>query len=83
MNIPIYTTLLYEFTYLFPFSLFLISVIRDRDLDYNITSNDILADGIIYGEKKDQLEVTIGEGMEFTIHGNNIFVFQELTMRNW
>jgi len=47
-----------------------ISVIRDRDLDYNITSNDILADGIIYGEKKDQLEVTIGEGMEFTIHGN-------------
>lgn len=41
---------------------------RDRDMDYNITANEILADGMLYGDKKDQ-EVTIGEGMEFTIHG--------------
>lgn len=42
---------------------------RDRDLDYNITANEILADGMLFHDKKDQLEVTIGEGMEFTIHG--------------
>lgn len=45
------------------------SVIRDRDLDYNITANEIHVDGMLYHDKKDQLEVTIGEGMEFTIHG--------------
>lgn len=41
---------------------------RDCELDY---TNEILADGMLYssGDKKEQLEVTIGEGMEFTIHG--------------
>ncbi len=42
---------------------------RDRDLDYSIPTNEILADGILYTNKKDQMEATIGEGMEFTIHG--------------
>lgn len=42
-------------------------------MDYNVTNNDILADDILYSDKKDQPEVTIGEGMEFTIHGSCIF----------
>lgn len=41
---------------------------RDRDLD-DIGPDEIRADGMVYREKKDQLEVAIGDGMEFTIHG--------------
>ncbi|XP_073989252.1 sodium voltage-gated channel paralytic isoform X5 [Rhodnius prolixus] len=42
---------------------------RDRDLD-DIGPDEIRADGMVYREKKDQLEVAIGDGMEFTIHGD-------------
>ncbi|XP_050314710.1 sodium channel protein para isoform X6 [Anthonomus grandis grandis] len=44
---------------------------RDGILD--LQGDDILADGIIFKDKKspkDKLEVTIGDGMEFTIHGD-------------
>lgn len=33
-------------------------------------TEEIRADGLVYRDKKDQLEVAIGDGMEFTIHGN-------------
>lgn len=39
------------------------------DLDLDLTTDEILADGMVYRDKKDQLEVAIGDGMEFTIHG--------------
>nr|QLB38372.1 Nav5-2 [Apolygus lucorum] len=42
---------------------------RDRDLD-DLGPDEIRADGMIYRDKKDQLEVAIGDGMEFTIHGD-------------
>ncbi|XP_054288733.1 sodium channel protein para-like isoform X6 [Macrosteles quadrilineatus] len=40
------------------------------DLDLDLTTDEILADGMVYRDKKDQLEVAIGDGMEFTIHGD-------------
>ncbi|XP_039291754.1 sodium channel protein para isoform X2 [Nilaparvata lugens] len=40
---------------------------RDRDTDLDLTTDEILADGMVYRDKKDQLEVAIGDGMEFTI----------------
>ncbi|XP_066158520.1 sodium channel protein para isoform X2 [Euwallacea fornicatus] len=46
---------------------------RGGNLD--IQDDDIIADGMIFKDKKsskDKLEVTIGEGMEFTIHGDII-----------
>ncbi|KAF7287458.1 hypothetical protein GWI33_001426 [Rhynchophorus ferrugineus] len=45
---------------------------RDGVLD--IPDDEILADGIMFKDKKspkDKLEVTIGDGMEFTIHGDS------------
>uniref|UniRef100_A0A6P7FE67 Sodium channel protein n=1 Tax=Diabrotica virgifera virgifera TaxID=50390 RepID=A0A6P7FE67_DIAVI len=45
---------------------------RDGGLD--IPGDEILADGTIFKDKKspkDRLEVTIGDGMEFTIHGDS------------
>lgn len=39
------------------------------DLDLDLTADEIMADGMVYRDKKDQLEVAIGDGMEFTIHG--------------
>ncbi|XP_057653303.1 sodium channel protein para isoform X4 [Diorhabda carinulata] len=45
---------------------------RDGGLD--LTGDEILADGTIFKDKKspkDRLEVTIGDGMEFTIHGDS------------
>lgn len=46
--------------------------IAKRELD--IAANEILVDGMLYSgsSKKDELEVTIGEGMEFTIHGREL-----------
>lgn len=41
---------------------------RDRELE-DIGADEIRADGMVYRDKKDQLEVAIGDGMEFTIHG--------------
>ncbi|XP_059479446.1 sodium channel protein para isoform X5 [Neocloeon triangulifer] len=45
------------------------------DTDNDLNADDILADGIVYKDKKSpkdqtQLEVAIGDGMEFTIHGD-------------
>ncbi|XP_017780931.1 PREDICTED: sodium channel protein para isoform X5 [Nicrophorus vespilloides] len=45
-----------------------------RDGGLEISGDEILADGIIFRDKKspkDRLEVTIGDGMEFTIHGDS------------
>ena len=47
---------------------------HERDTDLDLTADEILADGIVYRDKKSpkdqtQLEVAIGDGMEFTIHG--------------
>ncbi|XP_014251562.1 sodium channel protein para isoform X9 [Cimex lectularius] len=42
---------------------------RDRDMD-ELGPDEIRADGMVYRDKKDQLEVAIGDGMEFTIHGD-------------
>lgn len=45
--------------------------VRDGGLD--IPGDEIIADGILFKDKKspkDRLEVTIGDGMEFTIHGD-------------
>ncbi|XP_066904493.1 sodium channel protein para isoform X5 [Halyomorpha halys] len=42
---------------------------RDRELE-DIGADEIRADGMVYRDKKDQLEVAIGDGMEFTIHGD-------------
>lgn len=47
---------------------------REHDTDLDLTADEILADGIVYRDKKSpkeqtQLEVAIGDGMEFTIHG--------------
>jgi len=41
---------------------------RDGDLDLG---EEILSDGIVFKDKKGskELEVAIGDGMEFTIHG--------------
>lgn len=48
----------------------LFTVGRDRDTELDLTTDEILADGMVYHrDKKDQLEVAIGDGMEFTIHG--------------
>lgn len=50
-----------------------------RDGGLELSGDEILADGMIFKDKKspkDKQEVTIGVGMEFTIHGNkfvNIF----------
>ena len=43
-----------------------------RELD--MAANEMLVDGMLFSgsSKKDELEVTIGEGMEFTIHGKSI-----------
>ena len=50
--------------------LLLFTVGRDRDTELDLTTDEILADGMLYPrDKKDQLEVAIGDGMEFTIHG--------------
>lgn len=54
---------------------FLLALVLDtRDGGLEITGDEILADGIIFRDKKspkDRLEVTIGDGMEFTIHGDS------------
>jgi voltage-gated sodium channel type II alpha len=47
---------------------------REHDTDLDLTVDEILADGMVYRDKKSpkeqtQLEVAIGDGMEFTIHG--------------
>ncbi|XP_031337062.1 sodium channel protein para isoform X6 [Photinus pyralis] len=45
-----------------------------RDGVLELSRDEILADGIIFRDKKspkDRLEVTIGDGMEFTIHGDS------------
>lgn len=54
---------------------------RGGDADNDLNADEILADGIGYRDKKSpkdqtQLEVAIGDGMEFTIHGkiNNISI---------
>lgn len=44
------------------------------DADNDLNADDILADGLGFRDKKSpkdqtQLEVAIGDGMEFTIHG--------------
>lgn len=47
-----------------------------RDGGLELSGDEILADGIIFRDKKspkDRLEVTIGDGMEFTIHGTFTF----------
>ncbi|XP_022915603.1 sodium channel protein para isoform X6 [Onthophagus taurus] len=41
-----------------------------RDGGLELTGDDLMADGIIKKSPKDKLEVTIGDGMEFIIHGN-------------
>lgn len=38
------------------------------------TRDEILGDGIDY-DKKDAFEVAIGDGMEFTIHGKDLYIF--------
>ncbi|XP_069697315.1 sodium channel protein para isoform X12 [Periplaneta americana] len=48
---------------------------HDRDTDLDLTADEIIADGMVYRDKKSpkdqtQLEVAIGDGMEFTIHGD-------------
>ncbi|XP_021933650.1 sodium channel protein para isoform X5 [Zootermopsis nevadensis] len=48
---------------------------HERDTDLDLTADEILADGLVYRDKKSpkdqtQLEVAIGDGMEFTIHGD-------------
>lgn len=50
---------------------------RDRDTDLEL-GDEILVDGMVFRDKKnskDQLEVAIGDGMEFTIHGSYISIF--------
>ncbi|XP_072152220.1 sodium channel protein para isoform X7 [Bemisia tabaci] len=42
---------------------------RDH-VSIDLASDEILADGVMFRDKKDQLEVAIGDGMEFTIHGD-------------
>lgn len=47
---------------------------HERDTDLDLTADEVMADGIVYRDKKSpkdqtQLEVAIGDGMEFTIHG--------------
>ncbi|KAK6643773.1 hypothetical protein RUM43_000036 [Polyplax serrata] len=47
---------------------------HDRDAELDL-GDEILADGIVFKDKKNskgQLEVAIGDGMEFTIHDNRI-----------
>nr|QRG33296.1 paralytic [Schistocerca americana] len=48
---------------------------HDRDADADYVGDEIIADGIVYRDKKflkeqTQVEVAIGDGMEFTIHGD-------------
>ncbi|XP_063225568.1 sodium channel protein para isoform X2 [Bacillus rossius redtenbacheri] len=48
---------------------------HERGTDLDLTADEILADGMVYRDKKSpkdqtQLEVAIGDGMEFTIHGD-------------
>lgn len=61
------------FIYLF---IFCHSASKDKDGDYDLAiANEILADGMLYhSNRKDPLEITIGDGMEFTIHGSFIDV---------
>jgi voltage-gated sodium channel type II alpha len=40
------------------------------DNDLEISGDEILGDGLIKKGKENQLEVAIGDGMEFTIHGD-------------
>lgn len=47
---------------------------HERETELELTADEILADGIVFRDKKSpkeqtQLEVAIGDGMEFTIHG--------------
>lgn len=57
----------------FGFILFFDYVTEGHDHDTELDLGDeILADGIVFRDKKspkEQLEVAIGDGMEFTIHG--------------
>lgn len=49
-------------------------ILDPRDGGLDIPGDEILADGMIFKDKKspkDRLEVTIGDGMEFTIHGDS------------
>lgn len=53
---------------------------HERDTDLDLTADEILADGLGYRDKKSpkdqtQLEVAIGDGMEFTIHGEYLTVY--------
>lgn len=51
-----------------------------RDGGLELSGDEILADGIIFRDKKspkDRLEVTIGDGMEFTIHGRKQWLLTE------
>ncbi|XP_066993816.2 sodium channel protein para [Anabrus simplex] len=45
-----------------------------KDTELELTADEILADGLVFRDKKSpkdtQLEVAIGDGMEFTIHGD-------------
>ncbi|KAJ8884598.1 hypothetical protein PR048_016455 [Dryococelus australis] len=56
--------------------LWLCAEAHDRDTDLDLTADEILADGMVFRDKKSpkdqtQLEVAIGDGMEFTIHGES------------
>lgn len=45
-----------------------------------MSGDEILADGMIFKNKKstkDRLEVTIGDGMEFTIHGDTYNTYED------
>lgn len=60
-------------TYLTIKQITLLQILDTRSGVLDIPEDDIIADGMIFKDKKsskDKLEVTIGEGMEFTIHGD-------------
>lgn len=40
------------------------------DNELEISGDEIIGDGLIKKGKENQLEVAIGDGMEFTIHGD-------------
>lgn len=44
------------------------------DLDIQKTTDEKLADGMVYRDKKDRMEVAIGDGMEFFIHGESTLI---------
>ena len=49
----------------------------------DISGDEILADGLLKkGNKENQLEVAIGDGMEFTIHGDLNKKKNKLMMNN-